>query len=188
MKKLIALLMALLLMFCFAACGSSENEKTEPENSNPVDTSSAVEEVKEKPTATPEPTAESEPETQLTVHENTFFTVGYNEEDGCVYFHCGKLGHRLDALKKHDKVSFCVYDQGYRREGEWAFNVKSVIIFGKIEIIDDLDRVIDITTKLSYKFTQDEEYIRKEIRVGAANTLLLKLVPDHMCGKLVNEA
>ena len=32
----------------------------------------------------------------------------YNEEDGCVYFHCGKLGHRLDALKKHDKVSFCV--------------------------------------------------------------------------------
>lgn len=112
----------------------------------------------------------------------------YNEEDGCVYFHCGKLGHRLDALKKHDKVSFCVYDQGYRREGEWAFNVKSVIIFGKIEIIDDLDRVIDITTKLSYKFTQDEEYIRKEIRVGAANTLLLKLVPDHMCGKLVNEA
>ena len=112
----------------------------------------------------------------------------YNEEDGCVYFHCGKLGHRLDALKKHDKVSFCVYDQGYRREGEWAFNVKSVIIFGKIEIIDDLDQVIDITTKLSYKFTQDEEYIRKEIRVGAANTLLLKLVPDHMCGKLVNEA
>lgn len=82
MKKLIALLMALLLVFCFAACGSSENEKTEPENSNPVDTSSAVEEVKEKPTATPEPTAESEPETQLTVHENTFFTVGYNEEDG----------------------------------------------------------------------------------------------------------
>ena len=112
----------------------------------------------------------------------------YNEEDGCVYFHCGKLGHRLDALKKHDKVSFCVYDQGYRREGEWAFNVKSVIIFGKIEIIDDLDQVIDITTKLSYKFTQDEDYIRKEIRVGAANTLLLKLVPDHMCGKLVNEA
>ena len=112
----------------------------------------------------------------------------YNEEDGCVYFHCGKLGHRLDALKKHDKVSFCVYDQGYRREGEWAFNVKSVIIFGKIEIIDDLDQVIDITTKLSYKFTQDVEYIRKEIRVGAANTLLLKLVPDHMCGKLVNEA
>ena len=33
----------------------------------------------------------------------------YNEEDGCIYFHCGKAGHRLDALQKHDKVSFCVF-------------------------------------------------------------------------------
>ena len=23
----------------------------------------------------------------------------YNEEDGKIYFHCGKTGHRLDALK-----------------------------------------------------------------------------------------
>ena len=42
----------------------------------------------------------------------------YNEEDGKIYFHCGKKGHRLDALKKHDKVSFCVYDEGYRNDGE----------------------------------------------------------------------
>ena len=112
----------------------------------------------------------------------------YNEEDGCIYFHCGKIGHRLEALQKHNKVSFCTFDQGYRKEGEWAWNVKSIIVFGKIEIVDDIQQIIDITTKLSYKFTQDEEYIQKEIRVGAANTLLLKLVPDHMCGKLVNEA
>ena len=57
----------------------------------------------------------------------------YNEEDGKIYFHCGKYGHRLDALKKHDKVSFCVFDQGYRNEGEWALNVKSIIVFGRME-------------------------------------------------------
>ena len=26
----------------------------------------------------------------------------YNEEDGKIYFHCGKSGHRLDALKAND--------------------------------------------------------------------------------------
>ena len=31
----------------------------------------------------------------------------YNEEDGKIYFHCGKSGHRLDALRKCNKVSFC---------------------------------------------------------------------------------
>lgn len=112
----------------------------------------------------------------------------YNEEDGKIYFHCGKVGHRLDALKKHDKVSFCTYDKGYRNEGEWAWNVKSVIVFGRIEIIDDLDKIADITTKLSYKFTQDDEYIKREIEVSGHNTLLLQLTPEHISGKLVTEA
>ena len=112
----------------------------------------------------------------------------YDEDDGKIYFHCGKMGHRLDALKKHDKVSFCTYDKGYRKEGEWAWNVKSVIVFGKIEIIEDMDKIADITTKLSYKFTQDEEYIKKEIEVSGYNTLLLQLTPEHICGKLVTEA
>lgn len=112
----------------------------------------------------------------------------YNEEDGKIYFHCGKSGHRLDSLKKRDKVSFCVYDAGYREEGEWAFKVKSVIVFGKMEVIDDMDKIIDITTKLSYKFTQDEEYIKKEIERSGPGTLLLQLTPEHICGKLVTES
>ncbi len=111
----------------------------------------------------------------------------YNEEDGKIYFHCGKVGHRLDALRKHNKVSFCTYDKGYRNDGEWAWNVKSVIVFGKIAIIDDMDMIADITTKLSYKFTQDKDYIEKEIKQSGANTLLLQLTPEHVCGKLVKE-
>lgn len=112
----------------------------------------------------------------------------YNEEDGKVYFHSGNIGYRLEALRKHNKVSFCTFDQGYRKEGDWALTVKSVIIFGKIEIIDDMETIIDITTKLSHKFTQDEEYIRQEIERSGHKTLLLALTPEHICGKLVHEA
>lgn len=112
----------------------------------------------------------------------------YNEEDGKIYFHCGKAGHRLDALQKHDKVSFCVYDAGYRNEGEWALNVKSVIVFGRMEIIDDMGKIIDITTKLSHKFTQDDEYIRGEIEKYGHEALLLVLTPEHICGKSVTES
>lgn len=112
----------------------------------------------------------------------------YNEADGKVYFHCGNIGHRLDSLKKDDKVSFCIYDSGYRKEGQWALNIKSVIVFGRMKIVDDLDRIVDITTKLSHKFTQDEEYIREEIKNHAHRTLLLELAPEHICGKLVEES
>jgi len=42
----------------------------------------------------------------------------YCEEDGKIYFHCGKSGHRLDSIRKNGKVSFCVYDEGYRLSGK----------------------------------------------------------------------
>ena len=112
----------------------------------------------------------------------------YCEEDGCIYFHCGRRGHRLDALRRCDRVSFCVYDQGFRREGEWALNIRSVVVFGRMEIIDDLDEVVRLITPLCRKFTDDEDYIRKELEGSAKATLLLKLTPEHICGKLVNES
>ncbi|MBQ9263376.1 MAG: pyridoxamine 5'-phosphate oxidase family protein [Clostridia bacterium] len=113
----------------------------------------------------------------------------YNDADGCLYFHCGKQrSHRTDALKACERASFCVFDQGYRNEGDWALNIKSVIVFGRIQIIDDWDAIVDISTKLSHKFTQDEEYIQQEIRRSGPGTLLLKLTPEHITGKLVNES
>jgi nitroimidazol reductase NimA-like FMN-containing flavoprotein (pyridoxamine 5'-phosphate oxidase superfamily) len=100
----------------------------------------------------------------------------YCEEDGCIYFHCGRAGHRLDSLRQQNKVSFCVYDPGYRNQGEWALNVRSVVVFGRIEIIDDVDEVVRIVTPLCHKFTMDEAYIRDEIARSAKGTLLLKLI------------
>lgn len=112
----------------------------------------------------------------------------YEPSDGAIYFHCGKAGHRLDAIRRHPKVSFCTYDQGCRTEGDWAWQVKSVIVFGRIEVVEDRDTIAAITTKLSHKFTQDDAYIQEEIRRFAAATLLLRLVPEHMDGKRVTES
>ncbi|MBR6619964.1 MAG: pyridoxamine 5'-phosphate oxidase family protein [Clostridia bacterium] len=112
----------------------------------------------------------------------------YNEADGCIYFHCGKNGHRLDSLKANNKVSFCVYDEGCKNDGEWALNIKSVIVFGTTEIIDDIAVIIDISEKLSRKFTDDTEYIETEIRNYAKNTLLIRLTPEHICGKAIKES
>ena len=112
----------------------------------------------------------------------------YNEDDGKIYFHSGRKGHKIDAIGRCDKASFCVYDSGFRKEGEWALNIRSVIVFGRIEIIEDRGAVYDISRKLSLKFTSDEEYIEREIRKYGPGTFMFALVPEHMTGKLVNEA
>ena len=97
-------------------------------------------------------------------------------------------GHKIDALKQNPKASYCVMDKGYRNEGEWALNIKSVIVFGQIEIIEDKEVIYDISRRLSYKFTNDEEYIEKEIKQSGPGTFMFALVPEHISGKLVNEA
>ncbi len=112
----------------------------------------------------------------------------YNEEDGHVYFHSGKSGHKIDSIAKCDKVSFCVYDCGYREDGDWALNIKSVILFGRIRALDDFDKAMDICRKLSCKFTADSEYIEKEIISFGKNTLCLELIPEHITGKIIKES
>ena len=112
----------------------------------------------------------------------------YCEEDGKIYFHGGKKGHKIDAISRHDKASFCVYDNGFRNPGEWALNIRSVIVFGRIEIVEDMDKVIRISRLLSYKFTNDEAYIEHEISNDGPRTLMFALVPEWITGKMVNEA
>ncbi len=112
----------------------------------------------------------------------------YHEADGKLYFHGGKKGHKIDAIMRNSKASFCVYDPGIREEGEWFLRIRSVIVFGRIEIVEDPQKTYEISRLLSYKFTKDEAYIDHEIRYSGPNTLMFALVPEHMTGKLVKES
>ena len=112
----------------------------------------------------------------------------YCEENGKLYFHCAKTGHKLDAIRKHDKVSYCVYDQGFRKEGDWALNIRSLVIFGRMSLVEDEGKKKEICTNLVRKFTDDEEYLRKELTNAFPRVNCLELRIEHMTGKLVNES
>jgi nitroimidazol reductase NimA-like FMN-containing flavoprotein (pyridoxamine 5'-phosphate oxidase superfamily) len=112
----------------------------------------------------------------------------YNNENGYIYFHSGKKGHKVDAITANNKVSFCVYDKGFKKDGEWALNISSVVVFGKVYIVEDFEKSNEIFHSLSLKFTSDTEYIESEIEKFAQNTLCLELRPEHITGKIVNEA
>ena len=83
----------------------------------------------------------------------------YCEEDGKIYFHGGRMGHKIDALRKDPKASFCVMDEGVRNEGEWFLRFQSVIVFGHVEFIEDQEKTYEISRRLSRKFTQRKECV-----------------------------
>ena len=108
--------------------------------------------------------------------------------DNKLYFHCAKVGHKIDAIAACDKVSYCVMDEGYRRDGEWALNINSVVVFGRIRIVEDEEKKREICTNLVRKFTDDEEYLQKELTIAFPRVNCLELTIEHMTGKLVNES
>jgi len=112
----------------------------------------------------------------------------YNKENGYLYFHSGKKGHKVESLAANNKVSFCVYDSGYRNEGEWALNISSVIVFGRVHIVEEHEDAMRICKEMSLKYTPDLAYIEEEIQKFGDATLCYELRPEHMTGKIVNES
>ena len=112
----------------------------------------------------------------------------YSERDNKLYFHCAKVGHKIDAITACDKVSYCVMDGGYRKDGEWALNINSVVVFGKMHIVEDEDKKREICTNIVRKFTDDEAYLQKELTNAFPRVNCLELTIEHMTGKLVNES
>ena len=110
----------------------------------------------------------------------------YCEEDGKLYFHGAKEGHKIDAIASCDKVSYCVMDEGFRKEGEWALNINSVIVFGRINLVTDPEKAKLICTNITRKFTDDEAYLAHELEHAFSRVQCLELTPEHMTGKLVN--
>lgn len=130
----------------------------------------------------------------LSVHGENGYPYGlpinywYDPETGNIYFHSGTKGHKIDAIRNNNKASFCVYDAGYRKDGHWALNISSVIIFGKLHPVPAGEAADRVYRQLSLKFTDDLDYIDTEIEKFGKNTLCLELRPVHISGKLVNEA
>lgn len=116
------------------------------------------------------------------------FPMNYLYWDGKIYFHCAKEGHKLDALACNDKVSFCVMDEGFRKSGDWALNIKSIIIFGCVKKMTKSQETMDNIRQIGLKYYPTADGVEEEIRKAGAQVQILELTIDHMTGKLVNES
>ncbi|MEE3487288.1 MAG: pyridoxamine 5'-phosphate oxidase family protein [Bulleidia sp.] len=111
----------------------------------------------------------------------------YDAQDGKIYFHGAKEGNKLDLLQKDNHVCFTVMDQGCRKEGDWALYIRSVVIFGRIEKVEDPDKAFQETVKIGRKYYPPEEDMEAYARKYEKALTILCLSIDHMSGKLVHE-
>ena len=111
----------------------------------------------------------------------------YDPESGKIYFHSGATGHKIDAMRKDARASFCVMQQAELSEDGWSYYFNSVVVFGRLEIVADHEEALEISRKLSYCFTDDRDYIEFEVEKSGFRVLCFALSPEHISGKRVHE-
>ena len=111
----------------------------------------------------------------------------YDPVSGRLYFHSGPTGHKIDAIRRDDRASYCVIERAELSDDGWSFFFNSVVVFGRIEIVKDHDRALEISRQISYRFTEDREQIEREVSKSGARVLCFALIPEHISGKRVHE-
>lgn len=107
--------------------------------------------------------------------------------NGKLYFHGAEEGHKHDAYINHPKASYCVMDRGFKKEGQWWNEFKSVIIFGKISILENRQEKTDIMNKLADDFFPNHEETEKAMKRLFERCEVFELSMEHITGKLVRE-
>ena len=105
--------------------------------------------------------------------------------DGKLYFHVAKNGHKLDALRRNPKASFCVIEQDQIVPAEYTTYFRSVIAFGKVRIIDEETGKRHGLDLLADKYSPDETFESREHEIGKLANALYVLVMEieHLTGK-----
>ena len=111
-------------------------------------------------------------------------------DDGKIYFHCAKAGHKLDAMRKCDKVSFCVIDQDQVVGEEFTTYFRSVIAFGRARELEHFGEEFSHAHRiLSLKYWPEatQERIDEDLKKEGMPMLVFAIDIEHMTGKEAKE-
>ena len=111
--------------------------------------------------------------------------ISYVYDNGKVYFHSAKSGHKIDAIQKAAKASFCVIDEDLVVPEEYTTYFRSVIAFGKIRVIEDDREKRAAIEKLAIKYAPEDTAANRDDAISRGGNLIcmLEMKIDHITGK-----
>lgn len=110
--------------------------------------------------------------------------ISYALDGKRLIFHSAKTGHKIDAIKRCAKASFCVIDRDDVVPEKFSTLYRSAIAFGQIRVLEGQD-ALEAIEKLAVRYNpQDLGYGRaKEIEGSKGALCVLELRIEHLSGK-----
>lgn len=112
--------------------------------------------------------------------------VSHVYADGKIYFHSALQGHKIDAIRRDGRVSFCVVAKDEVIAQEFTTYFRSVTAFGKARIIENAGEKMKALRLLAAKYadsTVTPAMTDKEISTGFHSLLMVEITIEHITGK-----
>lgn len=111
--------------------------------------------------------------------------LSYLYENGKIFFHCAKTGHKIDAVRRNERVSFCVIDRDQIVPEEYTVYFRSVIVFGRIRELKEENEKRAAIEKLAVKYSPRESALSREraIEKEYGSVCVLELSAEYISGK-----
>ena len=111
--------------------------------------------------------------------------ISYVYDGNALYFHCARSGHKLDAIKSCEKVSFCVIDRDEVVPQKYTTYFRSVIIFGRASVVEDDDEMRTAIEKLAIKYNPTDNKTNRDFTIKKEYALMriVRIDIDHLTGK-----
>ena len=111
--------------------------------------------------------------------------VNYAYDGDKIYFHCAKVGHKIDAIKSNERVSLSIIESDEIIEEKFTNKYKSVIVFGKARIIEDKNEIFALCVQMTKNIcaNMSEGDITQEANRFINETAMVEITPQHITGK-----
>ena len=115
--------------------------------------------------------------------------LSYVYDGSRLYFHGARSGHKIDAIRRCEKASFCVVAADDVVPEAYTTHYKSVIVFGRIRILEDEAQIREAINRLALKYyPADSPAHRLEmIRREWVLLCMMEMTVEHMTGKKAKE-
>jgi uncharacterized protein len=114
--------------------------------------------------------------------------MSFAYEDGKLFFHSAGAGHKIDALGRHEKVSFCVIAADDVVQSTFTTHYRSAVVFGRARVVTDESEKRHALVCLAKKYSPDYlDEADREIERDWERVCVIELAIEHVTGKAAIE-
>ncbi len=110
--------------------------------------------------------------------------LSYAYTGGTLWFHGSLTGHKIDAIERCPKASFCVIDQDEVLPEQLTTVYRSVIAFGLASVLDDERQIAYGARILGEKYLPGGiQRVESEIAQSMPKLTVIRMDVEHLTGK-----